>query len=55
MEEKTFPHGFHDMAGFGLIDALLGRRSRRFFLVPVLFGSYRHGFNAIDCPIQAKS
>ncbi len=32
MEKLTAPPGFHDMLEFGLINALLGRRSRRFFL-----------------------
>lgn len=32
MEEVKVSPGFHDMLGFGLIEALLGRRSRRFFL-----------------------
>lgn len=32
MEKLTEPPGFQDMLEFGLIDALLGRRSRRFFL-----------------------
>ncbi|MHB0935799.1 MAG: hypothetical protein ACYDCO_01255 [Armatimonadota bacterium] len=32
MEDSTMPPGFTDMLEFGLIDALLGRRSRRFFL-----------------------
>ena len=31
MEETQFPPGFRDMMGFGLAEALLGRRSRRFF------------------------
>lgn len=30
--ETPIPPGFQDMLGFGLIDALLGRRSRRFFM-----------------------
>ena len=29
---KDVPPGFRDMLSFGLLDALLGRRSRRFFL-----------------------
>ncbi|UCD89434.1 MAG: hypothetical protein JSW04_13590 [Desulfobacterales bacterium] len=32
MLEKNLPPGFQDMLNFGLIDALLGRRSRRFFM-----------------------
>lgn len=32
MEKMNFPPGFQDMLSFGLIDALLGRRSRRFFM-----------------------
>lgn len=32
MEHKDSPQGFKDMANFGLIEALLGRRSRRFFI-----------------------
>jgi len=32
MKKKTLPPGFRDMLDFGLIDALLGRRSRRFFM-----------------------
>ena len=32
MEKNTLPPGFQDMLSFGLIEALLGRRSRRFFM-----------------------
>lgn len=32
MERATFPNGFQHMLSFGLVDALLGRRSRRFFM-----------------------
>ena len=32
MTGTGFPSGFHDMTDFGLIEALLGRRSRRFFM-----------------------
>ena len=32
MSQFKFPPGYQDMLSFGLIDALLGRRSRRFFL-----------------------
>ena len=32
MEEHSFPPGYQDMLSFGFIEALLGRRSRRFFL-----------------------
>jgi len=32
MNEATFPPGFQDIQNFGLIEALLGRRSRRFFM-----------------------
>ena len=32
MEKMKIPSGFQDMLSFGLIDALLGRRSRRFFM-----------------------
>ncbi len=32
MEQQTLPPGFDDLLSFGLIEALLGRRSRRFFL-----------------------
>lgn len=31
MSKTTLPEGFRDMLGFGLVEALLGRRSRRFF------------------------
>jgi hypothetical protein len=31
MKQNTFPPGFQDMLSFNFIDALLGRRSRRFF------------------------
>ena len=31
MDRNTFPIGFQDMMSFSLMDALLGRRSRRFF------------------------
>jgi len=30
--ENILPPGFQDMLGFGLIEALIGRRARRFFL-----------------------
>jgi hypothetical protein len=32
MTMQNPPHGFQDMTRFGLIDALMGRRSRRFFM-----------------------
>lgn len=32
MQKTTVPPGFGDMLDFGLVEALLGRRSRRFFL-----------------------
>jgi hypothetical protein len=32
MNKATFPPGFKDLPNFGLIEALLGRRSRRFFM-----------------------
>ena len=32
MKSSTLPPGFQDMLSFGLVDALLGRRSRRFFM-----------------------
>ena len=32
MEPESIPAGFNDMLSFSLIDALLGRRSRRFFM-----------------------
>jgi len=32
MNAAAFPPGFHDIRVFGLIEALLGRRSRRFFM-----------------------
>ena len=32
MDSMTIPPGFQDMLAFGLIEALLGRRSRRFFM-----------------------
>jgi len=32
MTARDFPPGFQDLISFGLIDALLGRRSRRFFM-----------------------
>ncbi len=32
MEERHVPPGFGEMMKFGLVDALLGRRSRRFFM-----------------------
>ena len=30
--ENSFPPGFQDMLEFGLIEALMGRRARRFFM-----------------------
>lgn len=32
MEKTPVPHGFEDMLRFGLMESLLGRRSRRFFM-----------------------
>jgi hypothetical protein len=32
MKEASVPPGFQDMLSFGLVEALLGRRSRRFFM-----------------------
>jgi hypothetical protein len=32
MDRNTFPTGFQEMMSFSLMDALLGRRSRRFFM-----------------------
>lgn len=32
MEKTPVPHGFEDMLRFGLMEFLLGRRSRRFFM-----------------------
>lgn len=32
MDESAIPPGFKEMLGFGLVEALLGRRSRRFFM-----------------------
>lgn len=32
MKKLSIPAGFEDMLRFGLIEALLGRRSRRFFM-----------------------
>jgi hypothetical protein len=32
MKEASLPPGFQDMLSFGLVEALLGRRSRRFFM-----------------------
>ncbi|MEW5746609.1 MAG: hypothetical protein AB1805_14350 [Nitrospirota bacterium] len=46
MEYPEVPPGFQDMLSFGLIDALLGRRSRRFFMgaeIPDGVFAYRSG------------
>jgi hypothetical protein len=32
MGNNDLPEGFKEIANFGLVEALLGRRSRRFFL-----------------------
>jgi hypothetical protein len=32
MQSETLPPGYQDMLSFGLLDAILGRRSRRFFM-----------------------
>jgi hypothetical protein len=32
MKPSTLPPGFQDLLSFGLMDGLLGRRSRRFFM-----------------------
>jgi hypothetical protein len=30
--ENSLPPGFQDMLAFGLVEALMGRRARRFFM-----------------------
>jgi hypothetical protein len=43
--QKSLPSGFQDMLEFGLIEALMGRRARRFFM----------GAEVPDGPLAYKS
>lgn len=50
MSNKSIPPGFQDMIAFGLIEALLGRRSRRFFMgaeIPDGVFTYTSGYKPI--------
>ena len=50
MARLKLPSGFQDLFGFGLIDALLGRRSRRFFMgaeIPDGVLAYKSRYNAL--------
>jgi hypothetical protein len=50
MPTKGIPRGYEEMLGFGLIDALLGRRSRRFFMgaeIPDGVFRYKSGYEAV--------
>ena len=50
MEQPVVPPGFQDMLEFGLVDALLGRRSRRFFMgaeIPDGIFAYKSRHNSI--------
>jgi hypothetical protein len=47
MKKFSLPPGFQDMLAFGLIDAVLGRRSRRFFMgaeIPDGFFAYKSAY-----------
>jgi hypothetical protein len=50
MKKSSIPPGFRDMLEFGLIEALLGRRSRRFFMgaeIPDGVLSYKSGYSPL--------
>lgn len=50
MKETTTPRGFQDMIDFPLVEALLGRRSRRFFMnaeIPDGVFAYKSGYDAL--------
>ncbi len=50
MERSLMPPGFQDMLEFGLAEALLGRRSRRFFMgaeIPDGFFAYKSKFDPL--------
>jgi hypothetical protein len=50
MERSSVPPGFQDMVEFGLVEALLGRRSRRFFMgaeIPDGVFAYTSRFDAL--------
>ncbi len=51
MEDETIlPPGFEEMLNFGLVEALLGRRSRRFFMgadIPDGVFAYKSGHDPL--------
>jgi hypothetical protein len=50
MVNKKTPKGFRELEGFGLLGALLGRRSRRFFMgaeIPDGVFAYRSGYDPL--------
>ena len=52
MKTVVLPDGFHDMMSFGLVEALLGRRSRRFFRgAEIPDGVFRHKSQSEPMPL----
>nr|MBP7323769.1 hypothetical protein [Deltaproteobacteria bacterium] len=52
------PHGFQGLSSFGLVDALLGRRSRRFFMgaeIPDGVFAFRSRHNPVPLSELEKS
>ena len=55
MEKLTSSPGYQDMLKFGLIDALLGRRSRRFFLgAEIPDGVFAYKSRHAPVPLSAR-
>jgi hypothetical protein len=53
MENLQLPPGFQDMLGFGLLEALLGRRSRRFFMgAEIPDGVFAHKSSQAPLPLS---
>jgi hypothetical protein len=50
--ENSLPPGFQDMLAFGLVEALMGRRARRFFMgAEIQDGVFAYKSRAIgQCP-----
>ena len=56
MKTSDLPDGFRDVLSFGLVEALLGRRSRRFFMgaeIPDGVFKYKSRFEPV--PLTAGS
>lgn len=53
MKENTLPPGFQDMLSFGLLEGLLGRRSRRFFMgAEIPDGVFAYASNKKPIPLS---